>query len=92
MNKKENDSGVAIDSTPLLACPWCGELPAMMKAEQQGDCPLPVIVWQVCCNNPDCALNPTTGFHDDEQEAIESWQTRIDANASMSLSEKQQKG
>ena len=82
MNEK-NDSGVAIDSTPLLACPWCGEPPAMMKAEEQGDSPLPVVAWQVCCNNPDCALNPTTGFHDDKQEAIESWQTRSNANASL---------
>jgi hypothetical protein len=68
MNEK-NDSGVAIESTPLLACPFCGETPTHQPPDHLGP-----FVWH---SSPWCPIAAPVKFQ------AEVWNRRKQANAAV---------
>ena len=72
MSKPEADGGVAIESTPLLACPFCGNPPKLFEWDN-GD------TASVECAGPCLLKDVTTGRYCGKARAIEAWNVRANA-------------
>lgn len=59
----------------LKPCPFCGGEAILIKASEQ-DSRLPLIMYDVACNNSDCLVNPNTENRELKEEAIKAWNTR----------------
>jgi hypothetical protein len=57
---------VAVDE--LKPCPFCGTTP-FCGSDAHG--------WAVLCANSVCDPCPTTSYHDSEEKAIATWNTRV---------------
>jgi hypothetical protein len=62
-------------SEALLPCPFCGS-----KAKQDlSDFGSAMVYCSAESIGVNCAVNPETGFHNTQEQAIASWNTRADA-------------
>jgi Lar family restriction alleviation protein len=66
----------------LKPCPYCGSKAELR--EHWGDCSRHPSWYEVECTNPDCGR-----CQDTEQEAIDAWNTRADADAYIERIEKE---
>lgn len=53
----------------LKPCPFCGEIPSLVKWGNE---------WDVECLSVVCAIVPETGLYLTQEEAIEAWNRRAE--------------
>ena len=60
------------NGTELKLCPFCGGR-AVLRHDSSG--------YYVKCNNGMCKVMPTTWYYDEENEAINAWNRRVNDDA-----------
>lgn len=62
--------------TDLKPCPFCGKMPYIFTGVLIKE---DAVIYQVYCNNANCAMQPSTMFQPKKQMAIDEWNERVKA-------------